>query len=67
MSEHIESVSEANKRNGQLQDGKWGVDAVMQSAVELASDRVRSVRNETIAVAPEVCRFKLEVPALESE
>ena len=33
----------------------------------LAFDRVRSVRNETIVIAIEMCRFKLEVLALESE
>ena len=33
----------------------------------LAIDSVRSVRNETIAIAIETCTLKLEVAALESE
>ena len=33
----------------------------------LAFDRVRSVINRTIAIATEMCRFKLEVAALELE
>ena len=34
---------------------------------ELSPEGVRSVRNETIAVATEVCTLRLEVPVLESE
>ena len=34
---------------------------------ELSPERVRSVRNETIAVVTEVCTLRLEVPVLESE
>ena len=34
---------------------------------ELSPERVRSVRNETIAVATEVSTLRIEVPVLESE
>ena len=34
---------------------------------ELSPEGVQSVRNETIAVATEVCTLSLEVPVLESE
>ena len=34
---------------------------------ELSPDRVRRLRNETIAVATEVWALRLEVPALKSE
>ena len=34
---------------------------------ELSPERVRSMRNETIALATEVCTLRLEVPVLESE
>ena len=45
------------------------VELVLYSKVPwgLAFDRVRSVINRTIAIATEMCRFKLEVPALELE
>ena len=34
---------------------------------ELSPERVRSMRNETIALATKVCTLRLEVPVLESE